>query len=104
MKIEELKQVVKNVSVYVFYLTLIGVGFYIGSTWKELSTKPTHKPKSFTKKEISIAINEEKQLMLINKVSGEYVVYSDSIGMCIFSMYANSLTQKITKDKVNVKN
>lgn len=98
MEKEKIKQLVKGVSVYIFYITLIGVGFFIGATWKELKTVPIQKTKAVTKKEISIAINEEKQLLLINKVSGEYIVYSDSVGQTIFMMYASRLSQKVTKD------
>ena len=95
---EKFKSDVKSVSVYGFYVLLIGVGFYIGSTWKDLTSKPIQKTVSVTKKEISIAINESKQLMIIDKVTGSYVTYSDSIGMSIFAMYANRLSQKVTKD------
>ena len=98
MEKEKMKVVIKNLSVYVLYLALIGIGFYIGSTWTELKMKPIQKTVSVTKKEISIAINESKQLMIIDKVSGSYTTYSDSIGMCIFSMYVSRLSQKVTKD------
>ena len=98
MEKEKMKVVIKNLSVYISYLTLIGIGFYIGSTYTELKMKPVQKTVSVTKKEISIAINESKQLLIIDKVTGSYTTYSDSIGMSIFSMYANRLSQKVIKD------
>ena len=98
MEKEKMKVVIKNLSVYVLYLAILGIGIYIGSTWTELKMKPVQKTVSVTKKEISIAINESKQLMIIDKVTGSYTTYSDSIGMSIFSMYANRLSQKVTKD------
>ena len=41
--------------------------------------------------EISIAINESDQLLIIDKQTGEYVVYQDSIGKTIFYLYANKM-------------
>ena len=48
-------------------------------------------------KEISIAIDEHNELLLINKKTGKYQVYSDSVGMCIFKMYSYRIYQKATQ-------
>ena len=95
----KLKKVVKELVIVASYLIAISVGVYIGYIWKDLHSTKVQTTKAITKKEISIAINEEKQLLLINKVSGEYIIYSDSVGQSIFKMYANQLTQKVTKDQ-----
>ncbi len=99
MEMEKIKQVSKSVSVYVFYMMLIGIGFFIGSTWKELHLKPIQRTQAIQKKEISIAINESNQLMIVDKKTGGYVTYSDSIANTIFTMYASRLSQKVTKDQ-----
>ena len=39
----------------------------------------------------SVAINEKNQLLLINKQTGEYILYSDSVGISIFNIYAKSI-------------
>ncbi len=41
--------------------------------------------------EISVAINERNELMLIDRRNGKYEIYQDSTGMQIFNLYANKL-------------
>jgi len=52
------------------------------------------KPKTIT--ETSIAINERGELMVIDRITGEYHLYQDSVGRAIFNMYAGRIyTNKI---------
>lgn len=44
-----------------------------------------------TSSEISVAINERNELMLIDRRNGKYEIYQDSTGMQIFNLYANKL-------------
>lgn len=41
--------------------------------------------------QVSVAINESGELMLIDRKSGEYEIYQDSIGEAIFNLYANKI-------------
>lgn len=41
--------------------------------------------------EISVAINERNELMLIDRRNGKYEIYQDSTGMQIFNLYANKI-------------
>jgi hypothetical protein len=41
--------------------------------------------------ETSIAINERGELMLINRTTGAYQLYQDSVGRAIFNMYAGRI-------------
>jgi len=43
---------------------------------------------------ISVAINERNELMIIDRTNGSYEIYQDSIGRCIFNLYANSIQAK----------
>jgi hypothetical protein len=46
--------------------------------------------------ETSIAINERGELMVIDRKTGEYHLYQDSVGRTIFNMYAGRIySQKI---------
>jgi len=49
---------------------------------------------AFSPEEISIAVNESAELIMIERKTGKYIVYSDSIGQTIFGMYANRLHQE----------
>lgn len=50
---------------------------------------------AFSPKEISIAVNESNELIMIERATGNYIVYSDTIGQTIFGMYANRIHQEI---------
>lgn len=41
--------------------------------------------------ETSVAINERGELMIIDRKSGNYTIYQDSVGKAIFTLYANSI-------------
>ena len=54
---------------------------------------------AFSPSEISIAVNESNELIMIERATGEYIVYSDTIGQTIFGMYANRIHQEVTNGK-----
>jgi hypothetical protein len=43
---------------------------------------------------VSVAINERNELMIIDRTNGNYEIYQDSVGRCIFNLYANSIQSK----------
>lgn len=43
---------------------------------------------------VSVAINERNELMIIDRQDGSYEIYQDSIGRCIFNLYANAIQTK----------
>ncbi|CAB4154684.1 hypothetical protein UFOVP1307_103 [uncultured Caudovirales phage] len=49
---------------------------------------------AFSPEEVSIAVNESNELIMIERRTGNYIVYSDAIGQTIFGMYANRLHQE----------
>jgi hypothetical protein len=51
---------------------------------------------AFSPEEISIAVNESNELIMIERSTGDYIVYSDQIGKTIFGMYANRIHQEAT--------
>lgn len=95
--------VVKKIGMYVGIATLIVLSFSAGRITadyppkgvQEISKNPySH---AFDKKEISIAVNENNELLLIEKKTGDYILYSNSIGMTIFQMYANKIYNESKK-------
>ena len=96
---ETLMGYLKSMSQYVMILIALMSGFIIGKFHykleqvKEDTTNPFNHVRNI--KNISIAVNEHNELMLINKNTGNYQIYSDSIGMSIFRMYSNKIYQNI---------
>lgn len=54
---------------------------------------------AFSPEEISIAVNESNELIMIERSTGKYIVYSDKIGQTIFGMYANRIRQEVNVGK-----
>jgi len=70
------------------------VGSYYGGKFKNSpeSTKPTMQIQPSIKlKDVSIAVNERNEVLIIDRKTGEYMTYQDSVGLAIFNMYAGRL-------------
>jgi hypothetical protein len=77
------------------------VMFRLGIAYQTHESKETTKvdnpyAHAFSPEEISIAVNESNELIMIERETGEYIVYSDQIGQTLFGMYANRSHQEAT--------
>ena len=75
--------------------------FRLGVAYQAHEVKETTKVENpyahaFSPEEISIAVNESNELIMIERATGDYIVYSDQIGQTIFGMYANRIHQEAT--------
>ena len=68
-------------------------GFGLGYYFQELKVKPKAVNETILNKEVRIAIDSEDKLILMDRKSGQYIIYSDSVGKTIFKMYANKIVQ-----------
>jgi hypothetical protein len=68
-------------------------GFFIGYYYWMVTNKTTKTEWENIKPlaETSVAINERNELLVIDRKSGVYSIYQDSIGMVIFNLYANRI-------------
>jgi hypothetical protein len=88
-------------------IILVAVGtamFSLGSAYQNHKVKEQAKVENpyahaYSPEEISIAVNESNELIMIERATGKYIVYSDEIGQTIFGMYANRIRQEISNDK-----
>lgn len=74
--------IVGAVTAGVFY------GKYIGTAQEK--PKMIIQP-SIKLQNVSVAINERKEILIIDRTTGEYSTYEDSVGMAIFNMYAGRI-------------
>jgi hypothetical protein len=86
--------------------TTIGIGiatsaFNLGILYSNSKKAKESNPyaHAFSPEEISIAVNESNELIMIERATGDYIVYSDTIGHTIFGMYANRIHQEINDGK-----
>jgi len=99
---ENLMPLAKKIGGYVLISLLVILSFYAGRKTSSYPPRELAKIKNpyshaFDKHEISIAVNENNELLLIEKKTGEYVLYSNSIGNTIFEMYANKIYNESKK-------
>lgn len=108
-----MKSTIQSVSQYIVKnaktaLNIIIVGavataaFKLGAKYGNATpaTKPNNPyAHAFSPKEISIAVNESRELIMIERATGDYIVYSDTIGQTIFNMYAARIHQEVTNGK-----
>lgn len=96
MKKEQLIILFKKAGGYILFVSIVILSFFVGRISSDLSSEEVVKVENpyshaFDKEEISIAVNEDGELMLVDKKTGKYNLYSDSIGLSIFHMYANKI-------------
>jgi hypothetical protein len=100
---EKVMSLVKPTLNVIIIASLATAAFQLGSLY-QLSKKPDTKVENpyahaFSPEEISIAVNESNELIMIDRASGKYIVYSDQIGQTIFGMYANRIHQEVNAGK-----
>lgn len=79
-------------------IALVG-GFFIGRYYKTDKVEETNPyAHAFDPNEISIAVNESNELIIIERETGNYIVYSDEVGMTVFKMYTNRIYQQAYED------
>lgn len=68
-------------------------GFFIGYYYWVMTNKADKSQWSNIKlmKTTSVAINERDELLVIDRTTGLYSIYQDSVGMVIFNLYANKM-------------
>jgi hypothetical protein len=57
--------------------------------------KPKAVNETILNKEVRIAIDSEDKLIIMDRKTGGYTIYSDSIGTIIFKMYASKIASPV---------
>ena len=74
--------------------------FLIGRYYQKINTTPkTREISNVFKRDIVIAVDENNNLIIIEKSTGDYTVYQDSIGKSIFTIYANKVLSQGNSEK-----
>ena len=98
---ENLTKYVLVIGKVMLFLCVFGIGYISSDLYHRVKETGNEKngeasvPK-ITKKidKVSVAINERNELMIIDRTDGSYEIYQDSVGRCIFNLYANSIQTK----------
>lgn len=89
---EKLKKVFKVAVNYSLIILGMSVFFTLGYYYKDLKSYSTkNKPQYIKRSEVTIAIDENSNFMIIAKNDGTYTLMEDSIGRAIFDIYAKNI-------------
>lgn len=92
--VEQMKSLAKPFLLIVMISSALGIGWIVGYYTNKIVNNYVN-PKSIrTHETVSVAINEKNQLILIDKETGEYQIYSDSVGLNILNIYAKSIVSQ----------
>ena len=97
--VKRFKPLFKNVMFMVFIGVSLFAGFYAGSAYnsKYGSKKPTINMVKVNRSQVNLALDEHNHLIIIDKKTGDYTVYQDSIGISVFKLYARNIFSNTPK-------
>lgn len=95
-KVQEIMEKVKSIFKVTLNYSLIILGmsvfFTLGYYYKDIKTYSQRtKPVYIKRSEVTIAIDENSNFMIIAKNDGTYTMMEDSIGRAIFDIYAKNI-------------
>lgn len=94
----KVKQVLKVLFLYSIILSSAVAAFFIGMYYQRVNTvTKKHEITKILKHDVVLAVDENNNLIVIQKSTGDYTVFQDSVGKHIFNMYANSVWNQNTK-------
>jgi hypothetical protein len=96
---EEFKEKFKAAFARFMNITIVAstliAGFGLGYYFNELKMKPKSVNETILNKEVRIAIDSEDKLIMMDRKTGSYTIYSDSVGRIIFKMYASKIANPV---------
>jgi hypothetical protein len=93
------KQQIKTIAIRfmnsLIVVTTLIAGFGLGYYFQELKVKPQAVNETILNKEVRIAVDSEDKLIIMDRKTGQYVIYSDSVGKAVFKMYASKIVNTV---------
>lgn len=97
---------VKQVMLYTIIITVSTLSFIVGLYYNKFfktEKKPSVEVNVVKNTDVNLAIDQYNNLIIIDNKTGDYVIYQDSIGHTIFTMYAKNIWgQHNSKNNANV--
>lgn len=91
---EKVLPVFKNITIYGIILCSVVAAFFVGVFYNQMTNKTKYtkvQVKTINKSEVNLGIDENNHLIVIEKKTGNYTIYQDSIGKTIFKLYAKNV-------------
>lgn len=90
---QKVKDVFLSIGKYAITVIIVIASFFYGRFYENYS-KPVDEEKVasvINRKDVNLAIDESNNLMIVDKQTGYYTVYQDSLGESIFRLYAKNI-------------
>lgn len=91
--VEKLKVIGKKVGIITTLSVTVFGAFSLGYIYSKSTSKI--KPievNHINKTDVNLALDQNNHLIVIDKKTGNYTIYDDSIGVTIFNIYARNIT------------
>lgn len=91
--IEPTKKFFLQLGNYIMILIAVTAGFFIGKYYDEVFSKKEESSKLYITpaKNVSVAISQNSELIILDRQSGQITMYQDTVGINIFKLYANQI-------------
>ena len=79
---------------YLLIIIAITAGFFIGKYYDEVLSKDKPDAQKLTitqSKNVSVAISQNSELIILDRTTGNIVMFQDTVGINIFKLYANQI-------------
>lgn len=90
---DKLKVIVNRFMNVAIVAATLTAGFGLGYYAEQLKAKASQVNEIIVDKEVRVAVDSEDKLIVMDRLTGRYTIYSDSIGKTIFYMYAKKIAQ-----------
>lgn len=89
---KSLKQILIKIGKYLSIALIVTSSFFIGKYKGETNIETEVESfKHVYRSDVNIAIDESGNLIILDKESGHYTIFEDSIGNSIFKIYAKNI-------------
>jgi hypothetical protein len=91
---DKITKLFKNGVIYGIIICAVVASFFVGMYYNQIVNKDKSSKvqvKTIVKSEVNLAIDENNHLIVIEKKTGNYSIYQDSIGKTIFKLYAKNV-------------
>lgn len=96
---QEFKKILERVGKILVIPGSMVIGFFVAHLYYE-HLKEVSSQEHIVKTPIStsVAVNERGELLIIDRESGNYEIYGDSVGNMIFNLYANKIYSTVAEE------
>ena len=98
---EKIVKFVSHLSKIAIIIAAMFVGFSLGEIYHNYRMKMKSQEMQKTRDQdvTSVAINERGEVMIVDRKTGTYEVFSDSVGLMVFNLYASKIYYTSTKSE-----